>query len=95
MTARLTTSAALTCRRSGVSMAGHHRLKTCHHHRLRKPVVFNYLKCAPTQPCAKCMNCKRRAPVAPVNVKNSKSKACIYMPISLQKNATPKTTRTP
>ena len=58
-------------------------------------MLFNYLKCAPTEPCAKCMNCKRRAPVAPVNVKNSKSKACIYMPISLQNHATPKTTRTP
>ena len=55
-------------------------------------MLFNYLKCAPTEPCAKCMNCKRRAPVALVNVKNSKSKACIYMPISFQNHAKTKTT---
>ena len=73
---------------SGVNMAGRHRLRTCPHPHLRKSVIFNYIECAPVEPCAKCMNCKRRAPTARLVVQNSKSKACIYMPISLQKQCT-------
>jgi hypothetical protein len=42
------------------------------------------LGCKPKEPDAKCSNCKRRLLPNPVNVKNSKDKACIYVPISLQ-----------
>lgn len=49
-------------------------------------MIPNYLKCAPSHPDAKCKNCKR--PISQnkttVYVKNSKDKACIYIPISYQ-----------
>jgi hypothetical protein len=45
---------------------------------------LNYLGCQPKEPDAKCMNCKRHK-ASGVVVKNSKDKACIYIPISLQK----------
>jgi hypothetical protein len=41
------------------------------------------LGCQPKQPDAKCLNCKRNKPFG-VIVNNSKDKACIYIPISLQ-----------
>jgi hypothetical protein len=44
---------------------------------------MNYLGCQPQKPDAKCMNCKRHKDSGVVVV-NSKSKACVYMPISLQ-----------
>jgi hypothetical protein len=44
---------------------------------------MNYLGCQPKKPDSKCMNCKRHKSFGVV-VNNSKSKACIYMPISLQ-----------
>jgi hypothetical protein len=51
----------------------------------------NLLRCRPNQISAKCCNCKRWVDHAKqtgigvtVNVKNSKSKACLYIPISLQ-----------
>ena len=44
------------------------------------------LNCLPREPDAKCNNCKRRGPNGVV-VKNSKDKACIYIPISLQVKA--------
>lgn len=57
------------------------------------PLLFNYILCKPEQVSAKCCNCKRLAfhPLQTkvgfsVNVKNSKSKACVYMPISLQED---------
>ena len=51
----------------------------------------NLLKCRPVEISGRCTNCKRWVDhprqsgigIA-VNVKNSKSKACLYMPISLQ-----------
>ena len=45
-----------------------------------------YLLCIPEEPDAKCKNCKRMSDghINSVNVKNSKDKACIYIPISLQ-----------
>lgn len=48
---------------------------------------MNYIACLPKEPDAKCHNCKRfnwTKQKVYVNVKNSKDKACIYMPISLQ-----------
>ena len=48
---------------------------------------MNYLACLPKKPDSKCDNCKRYQLTEAkyfVNVKNSKDKACIYMPISLQ-----------
>jgi hypothetical protein len=42
------------------------------------------LGCKPKEPDAKCLNCKRFSLPNPVNVKNSKDKACIYVPKSLQ-----------
>ena len=42
------------------------------------------LGCKPKEPDAKCNNCKRLFLPNAVNVKNSKDKACIYVPISLQ-----------
>jgi len=55
------------------------------------PSLFGYILCKPEQVCAKCCNCKRLAfhPLqtkggVTVNVQSSKSKACVYMPISLQ-----------
>lgn len=46
---------------------------------------MNYIACLPKEPDAKCENCKRfKQASSYVNVKNSKDKACIYMPISLQ-----------
>ena len=46
---------------------------------------MNYIACLPKEPDAKCNNCKRFTQANNyVNVKNSKDKACIYMPISLQ-----------
>jgi hypothetical protein len=56
-------------------------------------LLFEYIRCKPEQVCAKCCNCKRLSfhPLQTkggvvVNVKNSKSKACVYMPISLQED---------
>ena len=49
---------------------------------------MNYLSCKPREIDSKCQNCKRlntEAQAYYVNLKNSKSKACIYIPISLQK----------
>jgi len=45
-----------------------------------------YLLCIPEEPDAKCKNCKRFSDghINSVKLKNSKSKACIYIPISLQ-----------
>jgi hypothetical protein len=43
--------------------------------------------CLPNRPDAKCENCKRYQVANAqyfVNVKNSKDRACIYVPISLQ-----------
>jgi len=58
------------------------------------PLLFGYILCKPEQISAKCCNCKRWAdyPKQPkgrvtVNVKNSKSKACHYMPVSLQEES--------
>jgi hypothetical protein len=48
-----------------------------------------YLLCKPKVPDAKCNNCKRLSDshINSVNVRNSKDKACIYIPISLQEEA--------
>jgi hypothetical protein len=51
--------------------------------------LANYILCRPEQADAKCRNCKRWTDqnakhINSVNLKNSKSKACIYIPISLQ-----------
>lgn len=53
-------------------------------------VLTNLLLCRPNQISAKCCNCKRWVDQAKqhkglaVNVANSKSRACVYVPISLQ-----------
>ena len=50
----------------------------------------NLLLCRPNQISAKCCNCKRwvdqpkQSKGVVVNVKNSKSRACVYVPLSLQ-----------
>ena len=48
--------------------------------------VFKLIGCLPKEPDAKCANCKRNGlrDVIHVSCVNSKDKACIYMPISLQ-----------
>ena len=48
--------------------------------------VFKLIGCLPKEPDAKCQNCKRFGlkDVIHVSCVNSKDKACIYMPISLQ-----------
>jgi hypothetical protein len=48
--------------------------------------VFKLIGCLPKEPDAKCQNCKRFGlkDVVHVSCVNSKDKACIYMPISLQ-----------
>jgi len=47
--------------------------------------VLNQIGCKPKEPDAKCLNCKRRVfSTLQVRTKNSKDKACIYIPISLQ-----------
>jgi hypothetical protein len=48
--------------------------------------VFKLIGCLPKEPDAKCQNCKRFGlkDVIHVSCINSKDKACIYMPISLQ-----------
>lgn len=49
-------------------------------------MIPNYLHCLPSHPDAKCNNCKRPHSLnkTSVNLKNSKDKACIYIPISFQ-----------
>jgi hypothetical protein len=50
-------------------------------------MMGNIVACLPKQPNNKCHNCKRfqwQEAKYYVNVKNSKDKACIYIPISLQ-----------
>ena len=51
-----------------------------------KMSVFKLIGCLPKEPDAKCANCKRNGlrDVIHVSCVNSKDKACIYMPISLQ-----------
>ena len=50
----------------------------------------NLLLCRPNQISGRCTNCKRwvdqpkQGKGMVVNVKNSKSRACVYVPISLQ-----------
>ena len=48
--------------------------------------MFKLIGCLPKEPDAKCKNCKRNGlkDVIHVSCINSKDKACIYMPISLQ-----------
>jgi hypothetical protein len=48
--------------------------------------VFKLIGCLPKEPDSKCQNCKRFGlkDVIHVSCVNSKDKACIYMPISLQ-----------
>jgi hypothetical protein len=47
--------------------------------------LLNIIGCLPKEPDSKCDNCKRREFTSmQVKVKNSKDKACIYMPISWQ-----------
>jgi hypothetical protein len=51
-----------------------------------KVSMFKLIGCLPKEPDAKCKNCKRNGlkDVIHVSCINSKDKACIYMPISLQ-----------
>jgi hypothetical protein len=47
---------------------------------------MNILGCLPKEPDTKCLNCRRLKlhSTAYVVTKNSKDKACVYIPISLQ-----------
>ena len=49
-------------------------------------IGFKIIGCLPKEPDSKCHNCKRFGlnDVVYVSCVNSKDKACIYMPISLQ-----------
>jgi hypothetical protein len=51
-------------------------------------LLAEVLRCRPKEASGRCMNCKRwfghtKKGMA-VDVRNSKSKACVYIPISLQ-----------
>jgi len=55
------------------------------------PLSNEYTRCKPANPITKCKNCKRWVDHPEqtrgngvVNVKDSKSKACFYIPISFQ-----------
>ena len=58
------------------------------------PLSSEYTRCKPASPSDKCENCKRWSDHPEltrgngvVNVQDSKSKACFYIPISLQEEA--------
>ena len=55
------------------------------------PLLYEYTRCKPQLVSSKCENCKRWVDHPEqtrgngvVNVQDSKSKACFYIPISLQ-----------